>query len=160
MPEAFEAVLFDLYGTLVNERGEAAGGAAVLLAALPIQRWAVVTSCGRQFAFELLAHACLPAPSILVGADDVQRMKPAPAGYLAAAKALGVAPAACLVVEDGASGVAAGKAAGMTVIAIARGGGSQSKSADRVIDTLASLHLEVKEEGTIALRSSDSAADS
>ena len=152
MREAFEAVLFDLYGTLVNEQGQAVPGAGELLSALPTGGWAVVTSCGRTFAFELLAHARLPAPAVLVGADDVLRAKPAPEGYLAAAKALKVDPAACLVVEDSAAGVAAGKAAGMTVIAVANAGHSHHVNADRVIDALASLNLSAKEEGTIVLR--------
>ena len=42
--------------------------------------------------------------------------KPAPDPYLLAAERLGVDPAACLVLEDAPSGVAAGRAAGMTVL--------------------------------------------
>lgn len=44
--------------------------------------------------------------------------KPAPDIYLYAADKLGCAPAECLVLEDSAHGVAAGLAAGMTVIGI------------------------------------------
>lgn len=46
---------------------------------------------------------------------DLPRSKPAPDVYLAAAAYLGVAPARCLVVEDSATGVQAGLAAGATV---------------------------------------------
>ncbi len=46
---------------------------------------------------------------------DLPRSKPAPDVYLAAAAALGVAPARCAVVEDTVTGVAAGVAAGATV---------------------------------------------
>lgn len=49
-------------------------------------------------------------------AEDVGRPKPAPDGYLHAARALGFAPAACLVVEDSATGVQAARAAGMRVL--------------------------------------------
>ncbi|NKI33994.1 HAD-IA family hydrolase [Wenzhouxiangella sp. XN79A] len=49
---------------------------------------------------------------------DEARSKPDPAVFLSAARKLGVAPARCLVFEDAPAGVAAGKAAGMTVIAI------------------------------------------
>jgi beta-phosphoglucomutase len=49
--------------------------------------------------------------------EDVGREKPAPDLFLAAANALSVAPAACLVVEDSAPGIAAARAAGMTVVA-------------------------------------------
>ena len=47
---------------------------------------------------------------------EMPRTKPAPDVYLAAAAAVGVAPARCLVVEDTATGVAAGVAAGATVV--------------------------------------------
>ncbi len=44
--------------------------------------------------------------------------KPAPDIFLAAARMMGVEPAACVVVEDAAAGVAAGIAAGMRVIGV------------------------------------------
>jgi HAD superfamily hydrolase (TIGR01509 family) len=46
---------------------------------------------------------------------EMPRSKPAPDVYLAAAAAIGVAPARCLVVEDTVTGVTAGVAAGATV---------------------------------------------
>lgn len=49
-------------------------------------------------------------------AEDVGRPKPAPDAYLHAARQLGVPPAACLVVEDSATGVLAARAAGMAVL--------------------------------------------
>ncbi len=54
-------------------------------------------------------------------ADRVARPKPAPDVYLAAAEGLGVAPAACLVVEDSVAGVSAARAAGMTVLGFVGG---------------------------------------
>ncbi|MFN3376109.1 MAG: HAD family hydrolase [Burkholderiaceae bacterium] len=47
---------------------------------------------------------------------EMPRTKPAPDVYLAAAAALGVPPARCLVVEDTVTGVSAGVAAGATVV--------------------------------------------
>ena len=47
---------------------------------------------------------------------EMPRTKPAPDVYLAAAAALGVPPQRCLVVEDTVTGVAAGVAAGATVV--------------------------------------------
>ncbi|NIE67100.1 HAD family phosphatase [Burkholderia sp. Ax-1719] len=49
-------------------------------------------------------------------ADIVAKPKPAPDVYLAAAQGLGVAPQACIVVEDSVTGVSAARAAGMTVL--------------------------------------------
>lgn len=49
------------------------------------------------------------------GGDDVAHAKPAPDLYLRAANGFGVAPGACLVIEDSVPGVTAGVSAGMTV---------------------------------------------
>ncbi len=53
--------------------------------------------------------------------QDVPRPKPAPDLYTAAARACGVQPADCLVVEDSATGVAAGLAAGCGVVSLVPG---------------------------------------
>ncbi|WP_418063039.1 HAD family hydrolase [Pimelobacter simplex] len=52
-------------------------------------------------------------------AADVSNGKPAPDLFLHAASRMGVAPARCVVVEDSPAGVAAGLAAGMSVIGYA-----------------------------------------
>lgn len=93
-------------------------GAAELLSALPAEAWAVVTSGRRELATARLAAAGLPVPRVLVTADDVPRGKPDPAGYLAAAEALGVPPTACVVLEDSGAGIAAGRAAGAAVVGV------------------------------------------
>jgi HAD superfamily hydrolase (TIGR01509 family) len=54
-------------------------------------------------------------------ADQVAKPKPAPDVYLAAAHGVGVAPVACLVVEDSVAGVSAARAAGMTVLGFVGG---------------------------------------
>ncbi len=48
-----------------------------------------------------------------VGGDEVERGKPDPEGFLAAARKLGVAPAEALVFEDSRAGLLAARAAGM-----------------------------------------------
>jgi len=53
-----------------------------------------------------------------VSSEEVSRGKPAPDVYLEAAARLGVAPAACVAVEDSGSGLRAAAAAGMRVVAI------------------------------------------
>ncbi|MBL8956898.1 MAG: HAD family phosphatase [Myxococcaceae bacterium] len=54
----------------------------------------------------------------VVGPEGNVRGKPAPDIFLACAKALGVAPADCIVFEDAINGVKAGVAAGMQVVAV------------------------------------------
>lgn len=94
-------------------------GAAALLAALPAERWAVVTSATRALALRRIAAAGLPEPRLLISAEDVSRGKPDPAGYLLAGRRLGVAMAQVLVVEDAEAGLQAGRAAGAEVLRIA-----------------------------------------
>jgi HAD superfamily hydrolase (TIGR01509 family) len=55
---------------------------------------------------------------VIVTGEEVERGKPAPDIYLCAAQKLGIPADACLVVEDALPGVAAAKAASMTVAAI------------------------------------------
>jgi HAD superfamily hydrolase (TIGR01509 family) len=57
----------------------------------------------------------------IFSATDVARGKPAPDLFLYAAERMGVAPEACVVVEDSAMGVAGARAAGMHVLAYAGG---------------------------------------
>lgn len=54
----------------------------------------------------------------IVDRTQVVRPKPAPDVFLEAAERLGVEPAHCVVFEDSPAGVAAGLAAGMTVVAL------------------------------------------
>ena len=96
----------------------AVAGAATLLSALPPDRWAIVTSAGRRLASHRLAAAGLPLPNVLVTAESVQRGKPDPEGYTLAATLLGVDVKRCLIFEDAEAGIAAGQAAGATVLAI------------------------------------------
>ncbi|GAA2207605.1 HAD family hydrolase [Nonomuraea monospora] len=79
--------------------------------------WAVVTSADGRLAKARL-HAAGIDPPLLLTIDDVRAGKPDPEGYLEAARRLGVAPSACLVVEDSEPGLAAGRAAGMPTAAL------------------------------------------
>ncbi|MGO1304170.1 MAG: HAD-IA family hydrolase [Sphingomonas parapaucimobilis] len=94
------------------------GGAAAFLAALPPDRWAIVTSAPKRLAEVRLKAAGLPLPGVFVTAEDAKRSKPAPDGFLLGAKRLGVAPEECLAFEDAPAGIAAAEAAGMTVVVI------------------------------------------
>ena len=81
---------------------------------------AVVSSAPRRNVETLLGSLGLSdAFESLVSAEDVERGKPDPQGYLAAAERLGVAPADCVVIEDAPGGVEAAKRAGMGCIGLA-----------------------------------------
>jgi len=146
----YTAVLFDLFGTLVWDDGRAVDGARELLSALPPERWGIVTSCSARLASALLREAGLPEPSVLVSADEVARNKPAPDGYLRAAEHLGTAPSQALAVEDSPQGIAAARAAGMDVVAVLRGRGSDFASqATYLVPALANLSLVLSGDGLI-----------
>jgi HAD superfamily hydrolase (TIGR01509 family) len=74
----------------------------------------------------------------LLGAEDYSQGKPHPEGYQTAMRLLGVAPRACIVIEDAEPGILAGKAAGAHVIAVRRANwmGYDQSAADVVVDTL------------------------
>ncbi|WP_087470519.1 HAD-IA family hydrolase [Cellulosimicrobium cellulans] len=93
-------------------------GAADLLDGLDPRVWTVVTSAAREVALARLTAAGLPVPARFVCAEDVARGKPDPEGFLAGARLLGVDPRRCLVLEDSAAGVAAGRGATATVLAV------------------------------------------
>ncbi|MGY1835926.1 HAD family hydrolase [Blastococcus sp. SYSU DS0510] len=85
-------------------------------------RTALVTTTPRRLADIVLGSIAADLGSspfeVTVCGDEVPARKPDPAPYLQAAVALGVEPAACVVVEDSMVGVTAGLAAGMAVLGV------------------------------------------
>ncbi len=79
----------------------------------------------------------------IAACEMVAQAKPAPDLYLLAAQKLGVAPAACVAIEDTPRGIAAGKAAGMRMIALRTGptAGLDISAADHIIDSLPAFPL-------------------
>ena len=65
-----------------------------------------------------------------VAGDEIEHGKPAPDMFLAAAAGLRVAPRRCAVIEDSPPGVAAGLAAGMRTVGIARDPAEAARLAD------------------------------
>jgi sugar-phosphatase len=117
-------------------------GARELLQRLPSNRWAIVTSGIRAVAEFRLRHARLPVPPVMICADEIERGKPDPEGYLHAAVRLGLTSADCIVIEDAPAGIEAGRAAGMRVIAIASTfSPEQLTAADIVVEHLSSLRV-------------------
>ena len=81
---------------------------------------AVATSAARTEADVLLElTGLLGYFPVRVTLADVSRPKPAPDPFLKAAELLNVEPASCFIVEDSPTGVAAARAAGAVVLAVA-----------------------------------------
>ncbi|MGV9917906.1 HAD family hydrolase [Streptomyces cellulosae] len=137
-------------------------GTKDFLSGLPAERWAVVTSATRRLAEARLGAAgILPKtlgaagilPKTLVAADDITRGKPDPEPYLLAARLLGVDPADCVVFEDAPAGLQAGRAAGMTTVALATTHRAEELTADLVVKDLSALSALVTDAGVeIAVR--------
>jgi HAD superfamily hydrolase (TIGR01509 family) len=117
--ELYSGRLFELIDTelvpfddaLETVRGLAERGVAV----------AVASSSPRARLDRTLARAGLAdAFAVSVAGDEVAHGKPAPDMFLATAERLGVEPSRCAVIEDSPPGVAAGLAAGMTTVGVAR----------------------------------------
>ncbi|MGW1195700.1 HAD-IA family hydrolase [Streptomyces sp. NPDC002536] len=81
-------------------------------------RTALVTASPRAVVDIVLRSLGPERFAVSVTADDTPHTKPAPDPYLAAARALGVAPSSCVAVEDTPTGVASAEAAGCPVLAV------------------------------------------
>jgi HAD superfamily hydrolase (TIGR01509 family) len=131
--------------TLVHDELDGAGvtpmpGARELIAALREREipLGLATNSGREFATRALRGAgLLERFDAVVSAEDVARPKPAPDVYLAAAAALGAEPGECVALEDSETGVAAARAAGMTVVGVPSFPGIDLADADLVASSLA-----------------------
>jgi len=121
-------------------------GTKDFLDALPADRWAVVTSATRRLA-EARLDAVGILPKTLIAADDITRGKPDPEPYLLAARELGVDPADCVVFEDAPAGLAAGRAAGMTTVALTTTHQAHELDADLVVKDLSALSALVTDGG-------------
>jgi HAD superfamily hydrolase (TIGR01509 family) len=95
-------------------------GALDLLDALAREgiRTALVTASPRAVADTVLAALGTDRFAVSVTADDTEHTKPAPDPYLAACRALGADPAACVAVEDTHTGVSSAESAGCAVLAV------------------------------------------
>jgi len=122
-----------------DRRAQPVAGVREALAAIPLTK--AVASNSRLVRVQgLLARTGL-APLFAGGiytADIAGRPKPDPAVYLAAAGGMGVAPAACVVVEDSVTGVHAAVAAGTTVLGFAGGAHSPQGQEERLREAGAS----------------------
>ena len=120
-------------------------GAMELLQELPLERWAIVTSCTRPLAGVRIRAAGLPKPKYMVTSTDVKHGKPDPEPYLKGAQLLGVPASECIVIEDAPAGIRAGKTAGARVLALRTTASDvelQQAGADWIVDDCAKLFLD------------------
>lgn len=103
-----------------------AAGWAVGLASQSVAEWvhATLKGCGLADAFD-----------VAISGDDIERAKPEPDIFLLAAERLGVAPAACVAIEDSPAGVQSASSAGMFVV--------QSRQASTAAPPQPAAHLVV-----------------
>ena len=100
---------------------------------------AIASSSRRAHVLRVLDRAQLTTlVTAIIGADDVDRHKPHPEPYLAAAAALELPAAACSAVEDTSIGVVAARDAGMFTVAVRRphAAALDLSAADRVVDAV------------------------
>ena len=136
--EAYEALLADI---------PFFPGVKDLVRALHREVPLAIASGARRVEIEaiLKAGGLRDAFEAVVGIDDVTRSKPNPEPYLTAmgrlaARAPGLEPGQCLVIEDSTPGIAAGLAAGMKVLAVTNSyPAAKLAAAHRVVSSLAGL---------------------
>lgn len=111
---------------------DALPGAARLLAELRARGVKLAVGSSSRNARPILDRlGFTPRFDAIVDGNDLTRGKPDPQVFLLAAERLGLPPAACIVIEDAASGVQAALAAGCAVVAI--GSAARAPGAERAV---------------------------
>jgi sugar-phosphatase len=124
-------------------------GALEFLASLRGLPHALVTSADLALATARMAAAGLELPDVRVTAESVGASKPDPEGFLKGAAELGVDPADCIVFEDSAAGIQAGRSAGMRVVGV--GARADIHEPDVVVKDLTRVRVEASRDGTVRL---------
>ncbi len=127
-------------------------GVKGLLASLPLDRWAIVTSATMRLLVGRLEAAGLPMPERIISGDMVERGKPDPEPYRRGAELLGLEAGECVVFEDAPAGVGAGKAAGCRVLGVlGTHAASELGEADWIVPSLLEMVV-TPESGGLRLR--------
>lgn len=109
-------------------------GAATFVAEIPAELTAVVTSAPLLLATTRMAEAGVPMPPVVVPAEDVDRGKPEPDGYVRAAFLLGLSAEETVVFEDAPAGIESARAAGAQVVVVGPYDGPATEGLPRIVD--------------------------
>jgi HAD superfamily hydrolase (TIGR01509 family) len=134
--QEYRAIVTGLFEAPIATRPGALELVASLQGRVPI---AVATNTRRPMAEVILQRSGLGGRFDAIATGDEVPPKPAPDVYLAACRALGVAPIDAVGLEDSPTGIAAVKAAGMTCVAVPSDPASDMSGADLVLASLAEL---------------------
>lgn len=136
------------------------------IAAVHALGWRLALASSSKNAAAMLRRIAMPSGQPLLAlfdADlsgiDLGHGKPHPEIFLRAAAAVGIAPANCLVIEDAPAGIAAGVAAGMATLGVARLDDAAqllAAGADLVVTSLDDLDLGALAEGCLRARATRS----
>jgi sugar-phosphatase len=126
MPGATESAIQHEFELLEQMEAQDTDGVSALPGAVALLErlnalgipWAIVTSGSIPVASARRKAGGLPQPEVFITAELVKQGKPQPDAYLLGAERLGLAPQACVVVEDAPAGILSGLAAGCQVIAV------------------------------------------
>ena len=135
-----------LYRELLAENARALPGALELLRKLHEDGWKQSLGSSApmeniQLILDLLDLRLLL--DAVVSGEEAAQGKPAPDIFLAAARALGLSPVNCVVIEDAVAGIQAARAAGMRCIAVTNGTPNRELGvADIVVSSLDELELD------------------
>jgi beta-phosphoglucomutase family hydrolase len=132
---------------LIRNDIEPVAGVLVLIKRLNLRhiRLAVASGSSKQVVNYLLEKMKVASLfDAIVGAEDVQRSKPAPEIFLTAAQRLNVRPEECVVIEDANLGVEAAKKAGMKCVGYKNlhSGNQDLSEADFIIDSFQELNID------------------
>lgn len=111
-----------------------------LLDELGLPRAIATSSSHRSVELHLGASGIIPRFDAVLGRGDYVHGKPAPDPYLTAAAALGVAPTACLALEDSHNGVRSAAAAGTMTVMIPDMLDATDEMRGLCVDVLPDLH--------------------
>ncbi|MBK5533944.1 HAD-IA family hydrolase [Pseudomonas sp. TH08] len=126
-------------------------GAAAFLNGLPADRWAMVTSAPRDLALRRMAAAGIPEPAVMITAEDVKAGKPDPAGYILAARRLGLEPRDCLIFEDATVGIQAAEAAGAALMIITTTHQHPLQTSHATLASYADISVKIDNDGKLHL---------